>query len=48
MVCRKNSLQKKGYGITFCTHMVSHAIWVDEITGVMTVVKKISKKLNLF
>ena len=28
---------------TFCTHMTSRAIWVDEITNIMVTIKKIKK-----
>ena len=38
----------KKYWITCCTHMMSHAIWVDEKTGVMVPLKKYQQKLKHF
>ena len=29
-----------------CTHMTSHTIWVDEITGVIISTKKVNKNWN--
>ena len=52
---RKNSLSKKNsffcrlcknVWITCCTHMTSHATWVDEVTRVMTSIKKIIENLG--
>ena len=48
---KKLSIEKKVFfcrlckncWITCCTHMTSHAIWVDEITDVMISIKKINK-----
>ena len=35
----------KNDSIMCCTDMTSHAIWVDEITGIMISIKKINKKI---
>ena len=36
----------KNYWITCCTHMTSHAIWVDEIEGVMISIKNYLLKIK--
>ena len=38
----------KNYWITYCTHITSHAVWVDEIADVMMSIKKINKIYNIF
>ena len=38
----------KNYWNKCCTHMTSHAIWVDEVTGTIISTKKINKKLKHF
>ena len=49
MVCRKNSIENKSFfsvdyvKITELQVVTSHAIWVDDITGVMISIKKINK-----
>ena len=46
---KKLFMEKKYVKINeLCTQMTSHAIWVDEITGVMISIKKVNKNLNIF
>ena len=50
---KSHALQKKFFieknsFFTCCTHMTSHAIWIDEISGVMISIKKITKNLKHF
>ena len=53
---RKNSLQKKmfsfcrlskNYWTTWCTHVTSLAIWLDEIMELLISIKKINETLNI-
>ena len=38
----------KNYWITYCTHMTSHAIWVDKIADVMISIKKLKHFEKIF